>query len=83
VEAWLDEREVWTRAAVGIPAAGAYRLGAVRVRLAAAPETLTLRLLRAGAVIAENRYDLQVPLPGPQPLTSRLIRWLADRLLAA
>ncbi len=83
VEAWLDERAVWTRAAVDIPAAGAYRLGSMRERLAAPPETLTLRLLRNGAVVAENRYDLQVPLPGPQPLASRLLRWLADRLLAA
>lgn len=83
VEAWLDDRAIWTRAAVDIPAAGAYRLGSVRVPLAAPPETFILRLLRAGAVIAENRYDLQVPLPGPQPRASRLLRWLADRLLAA
>lgn len=82
-EARLDEGVVWTCAAVDIPAAGAYRLGTICGRLAAAPETLVLRLLRAGAVIAENRYDLQVPLPGPQPMSSRLVRWLADRLLSA
>ncbi len=81
--AWLDNRRVWAHDVVDIPAAGAYRLGSVRVPLAAPPETLTLRLRRAGAVIAENRYDLQVPLPGPQPLASRLLRWLADRLLSA
>ncbi|OQA47215.1 MAG: Exo-beta-D-glucosaminidase precursor [Chloroflexi bacterium ADurb.Bin325] len=81
-EAWLDDRRVWA-ADTARPGTGAYRLGAMRAALAARPEALTLRLLHRGAVVAENRYDLQVPLPGPQPLANRLLRWLADRLLAA
>jgi beta-mannosidase len=79
-EAWLDDRLAWT-AGVDVPALSTQRVGIARVTLAAAPRELVLRLLDGDVVIAENRYDLGLPLPGPRPLTARLIRWLAGLLL--
>jgi beta-mannosidase len=92
-EAWLDGRCVWQRAGITVQPLSATRLGSLAVRLraaacraarhAAAPMELILRLLDANGELAINRYDLAVPLPAPRPLSGRLIRWLADRLLGS
>ncbi len=81
--ATLDGQSVWTQEEVMLPAASAVRIGSFTIPLAAPPETLDLQLACGDEVLAANRYDLSVYLPGRQPLRARLMRWLADRLLGA
>ncbi len=83
IMAYLDGCRIWSQEDVTLPPAAAQRIGRCAVTLATPPRELTLVLLRAEEVLAANRYDLAVHLPGRQPLRARLLRWLADRLLGA
>jgi beta-mannosidase len=80
--ATLDGATVWTANDLGLPPATAVRVGEFAFVLEQPAQQLTLRLSCNGAALASNRYQLASHLTGPSPLRRRLIRWLADRLVA-
>ena len=77
----LDHTTVWTASELGVAPASAMRVGAFAYTLEQPARVLTLRLSCDGEMLASNRYRLDAHLTGPPPLRSRLIRWVAARLL--
>jgi hypothetical protein len=55
----------------------------ISAELTAAPRALRLTCEAGGKVIATNLYDLDIYLPPPQPILSRVLRRAADWLLAS
>jgi beta-mannosidase len=82
-EAALDGGTVWALDGIELPPASSRRIGELACELAAVPRVLTLQLVCGEAVLAANRYDLSVFLPGPQPWWVRVNRWLADCVMRA
>lgn len=88
IEARLDERVVWSQGDVDLPAAAARFVGLMSTRLDATPAEFSLVLsthpqtgfLGDAGVVALNRYDLTVHLPGGPPWSARFRRWLTGLL---
>jgi hypothetical protein len=72
---------IWMAADITLPAACASPIGELAVPLDAAPRTLTLSLRCGEVLLASNRYDLAVHLPGRQPRRARMIHAIGERLL--
>ena len=80
-EALLDNIVVWTAADVSLPPASAAQIGELVVRLDDVPRVLALNLRCGETVLAANRYDLAVHLPGRQPRRARMIHSIGEQLL--
>lgn len=81
VSVQLDGQPVHTFTGVVVLAGSVTRVVSLSVQLDSRPQHLVLRCLRNGAIIAENRYDLAVFLPPPQPVGAWLVRRAGDLLL--
>ncbi len=82
-EADLDGYSVWAAAGLDLPPASAACVGDLTWTLVAPPQRLYLRLTCGESVLAENFYDLAVPVARAGPRSSRLNQWLAARLLGS
>ena len=80
-EALLDGAVVWSVNDVTLPPASVTWVGELVVPLAVAPQALTLGLRCDEMLLASNRYDLAVYLPGFQPRRARAIHAVGERLL--
>ena len=80
-EALLDGTVVWSVTDVTLPPASVTQVGELVVPLAVAPQALTLDLRCGEMLLASNRYDLAVHLPGLQPRRARAIHAVGERLL--
>ena len=80
-EALLDGAVVWSVNDLTLPPASATRIGELVVPLDVAPQALTLDLRCGEMLLASNRYDLAVHLPGRQPRSRRAIHAVGERLL--
>ena len=78
----LDITTAWRASDLGVAPASATRVGAFEFTLEQPAQALTLRLSCGSETLASNRYRLASHLTGPPPLSSRLIRLVADRLIA-
>ena len=80
-DAFLDGAMVWTATDITLPPASVSRIGELAVPLDAAPQTLALNLRCGGMLLAPNRYDLAIHLPGRQPRRARAIHAVGECLL--
>ena len=80
-EASLDDTAVWSAADIELPPASAMPIGELNLTLVTIPSILALDLRCGEAVLASNRYDLAVHLPGRQPRLARWTHRIAERLL--
>jgi beta-mannosidase len=80
-DAILDGEAVRSAEEIKLPPAGATQIGELNLTLVTFPRFLSLALCCGEAILATNRYDLAVHLPGRQPQRTRLIHWTAERLL--
>jgi hypothetical protein len=80
-EALLDGTMVWTATDVVLPPACVSPIGELAVLLEHAPRDLELDLRCGEMLLASNRYDLAVHLPGFQPRRARAIHAVGERLL--
>ena len=80
-EVLLDDTAVWTVTDVALPPASVSQIGELSVLLEHAPQAMVLDLRCGEMILASNRYDLAVHLPGRQPRRARAIHALGERLL--
>jgi beta-mannosidase len=80
-QARLDEVLIWRQDSIAVYSGQATTVGGFEVTLARPPGFLTLELTCGVALLARNRYDLQVPVTSRPGVLPRLRRLLADRLL--
>jgi hypothetical protein len=82
-EAVLDGRVSWAAAGIALPPACAFPIGALVTTLEAVPQVLALGLRCGELVLAVNRYDLAIMVPGRQPPRARAMHAVGDYLLGA
>ncbi len=80
-DAFLDGEVAWSAEQIDLPPASTTQIGELNLTLVTFPHILSLALHCGEAILATNRYDLAVHLPGRQPSRGRLIHRLAERLL--
>jgi beta-mannosidase len=80
-EAFLDGTTVWALTDVALLPGCASRIGELSVVLSHVPLILAFHLHCGETVLATNRYDMAVYLPGRQPRRARAIHSLGEHLL--